>query len=312
MRPLVAVVHESPPEVQAAYRAALDDVARLSFLSGASADTAAAVLGEATGLLTFFPQREIACEPRFLAGIRFVQCLAAGRDRFPTDWFPAAAIAFNEGAAALPVAEHAVALVLAASKRLLQQHSKLREGVFDQRRQNLRLRGSRALIIGLGSIGREVARLLSAFGVTVDGVNRSGKTTAPVNRCTGIDGLPDLIETADIIVVCVEANPGTAGLIDAELLARMKASAILVNVARAAVIVEDDLYAHLQRHPGFTACLDAWWIEPQYDGRFATARPFLSLPNVVGSPHNAGQVPGIITDLAVAAANKLRQALEGS
>jgi len=80
--------------------------------------------------------------------------------------------------------------------------------------------------------------------------------------------------------------------VDRRFLARMKADAILVNIARGKLIVEDDLFEHLKSQPKFRAALDTWWTYPDTrDGR-PYHRPFHELPNVVMTPHIAPSVPG--------------------
>ena len=91
----------------------------------------------------------------------------------------------------------------------------------------------------------------------------------------------------------------------------MKPTAILINVARGAIIDEQALYEHLAANPGFCAGIDAWWHEPRGGKPFTTGYPFFDLPNVLGSPHNSGVVAGVLPAAAAKAAENVRRYLRG-
>ena len=126
-----------------------------------------------------------------------------------------------------------------------------------------------------------------------------------------MEDLDALLGATDILVISLPLTRTTDGLIGRRELSLMKPDAILVNVARGPIIDEDALYEHLEHNPSFSAGIDAWWQEPRGERAFATRRPFLNLPNVIGSPHNSGMVAGSLTEAAARAADNVARHLRG-
>jgi phosphoglycerate dehydrogenase-like enzyme len=200
-----------------------------------------------------------------------------------------------------------LAMALALAKRLPQNHVAMARGKFDQQTPTRAVRGSIAGVLGFGGIGQATAKLFRALGAHVHAINRSGHTDVPVDGIGTLDELDAVLAAADFVVVSLPLTLVTRGLIGERELSLMKADAILVNVARAAIIDEDALYEHLRANPSFSAGIDTWWQEPRRQRVFATRRPFFDLPNVIGSPHNSGMTEGTLAEAARrAAANVAR------
>ena len=291
-RPELLVTLEAGRGGRAIIEALIGTAADIAYLTDMPAGDRANALATADIVLARNTAKELKPgEAALLRNARLVQFVTAGVDYIPLGDLPAgAAIANNGGAYAEPMAEHALAMTLAALKRLLVEHAKLAAGSFDQFRPNRMLAGATVGILGFGGIGVATARLMRALGAKVHAINRRGATAEPVDWIGTEADLDPLLTASDVLILCLPLTPASEGLIDARELGRMKPDAVLVNLARGEIIDEAALYAHLQANPQFTACIDAWWIEPVRHGRFEMRHPFTSLPNVIASPHNSASV----------------------
>jgi phosphoglycerate dehydrogenase-like enzyme len=288
-------------DVVVTYLPDLDDVERAKALSSAGA------------LLTGNIGRELRRdELPLIAHVRLVQFISAGVDYISFEELPAGvAMAANRGAYAEAMAEHIAAMALAAAKRLLVEHRNLARGEFNQFVQTRRLAGGVCGIFGFGGIGSAAARLMRCLGMRIHAINRRGASSEPVEWIGSPADLPRLLASSDVFVIAAPLTRTTERAIGAAELRTMKPDAILVNVARGEIIDEAALYAHLKAHPQFTACLEAWWVEPVRHGTFRIDHPFFELPNVIGSPHNSASTTGAREEALRDAAANCRRALTG-
>jgi len=292
---------------------AIGDAGTIVYLTDVPAGDRAATLESADVALAFNTGTDLAPgEAASLAGARLIQFISAGVDFIPLANLPdGVPVACNGGGYAEPMAEHGLAMALAAMKRLFVEHDKMRQGTFDQFRRNRMLAGSVCGILGFGGIGIATARVMRALGARIYAVNRRGSTDEPVDWIGTVEQQERLFREADVLVLSAPLTPATERMIDASVLAQMKPDAILVNLARGEIIDEAALWSHLKANPDFTACIDAWWIEPVRHGEFRTSYDFLNLPNVIGSPHNSASAFGWYTVALARAANNARRALVG-
>ena len=312
----IVVTFTTSPEDKALFLETLGSEASfgsLTFLNEVPPEQREQVLERAHILLSWNFPREIHPQDYLhLQQVRFIQLLSAGADHMPfADLPPHILVASNPGAYATPMAEHVLAMTLALAKRLLVENQKLRNGEFDQFTPNRLLAGMTAGILGFGGIGRATARLMRAFGMRIFAINSSGTSPEPTDFLGTLHDLEQVLRQSDVVVISLPLTSATRGLIGKQQLAWMKQDAILVNVARGAIIDEEALYTHVKSHPTFLVGIDAWWTEPFLHGTFRMEYPFLDLPNVLGSPHNSAVVPHVLVDAARQAAENLKRFLRG-
>ena len=219
---------------------------------------------------------------------KLMQILSAGYDRLDVSALSSAGIplATNGGANAPTVAEHTLLLILALYRKLPLHHMALKAGNWLGHREVLslnELRGKQIGIIGFGKIGQEVARMARGFlaDVVYCDVVSANKAVEKNLNARQVN-LEELLTTSDIVSVHTPLTVGSRQLINAAALEKMKSSAILINTARGAAVVEADLVKGLENGVIAGAGLDVFENEPLGNS------PLLQMDNVIVTPHTAG------------------------
>jgi phosphoglycerate dehydrogenase-like enzyme len=233
------------------------------------------------------------------ARLRLVHTTGAGFDKIPLASLAGGVRVANTFHHARPIAEHVAMVALMLSRRVLSVDRELRSGTWRTVANDPEVPfhssfdGRTVGILGFGSIGTEVARVLGGLGMRVRAVRRNPGGAVPedvtVDWVGGIDDLRDLLAASDVVVVTLPLSDETRGLIDAEALGAMRPDAILVNVARGPIIDETALADALAAGTIGGAALDVWWGAPDGQGNApASVRAFAAFDNVVLTPHYSG------------------------
>jgi len=244
-------------------------------------------------------------DPQLAPNLKFIQFHWTGLDLLaesPPFKNPEVQIAHSSGVAVSQIAEYAVMMMLALGHRLPEMTALQTKSEWVRNRWEklvpVELRGSTVGIIGYGSIGREIARLLQPFGVKVLATKRnvmqpadSGYTQdglgdpegALFHRLYPIQAVGSMLKECDFVVVCVPLTPGTHHLINDEVLRFMKPEAYLIDIGRGEIVEQAALLTALQERRIAGAALDVFEEEP-----LNPQSPFWHLPNVYITPHVSG------------------------
>jgi phosphoglycerate dehydrogenase-like enzyme len=193
-----------------------------------------------------------------------------------------------------PLVEHVFAMLLAFVRRLHIAVRNQQERKWDRARvAGGEVRGLTIGVLGLGSIGAEVAEKAAVFGMRVIGTKRTPAPVPHVDRVYPPDALPDVLAQSDVIVIALPLTEETRGLLGASEFRMMKPEAIVINIGRGSIIQEAALVRALQERWIGGACLDVFEREP-----LPADSPLWAMENVILTPHVSGGWPGYL-DAAV-------------
>lgn len=257
---------------------------------------------EARGHSVVFMQQEreaLPCDPAWVEGVignglflhhpldsfpnlRFIQLTSAGFDRVPMDYVKAHGIEIHNarGVYSIPMAEFAVAGVLQLYKQSRYFYEKQKARRWEKHRDLMELSGKTVLILGCGSVGTECAKRFRAFDCKVIGLNRTVRENPAFDEIRSLDELNSALPEADVLILTLGLSKDTRHLMNAERLALLKPGAVLVNIARGALIDTEALTAVLPKLTG--AVLDVFEEEP-----LPESSPLWDAENMLLTPHNS-------------------------
>ncbi len=196
----------------------------------------------------------------------------------------------TRGVQAVPIAEHTLAVILALAKQLPlvlehQRDAHWAQNDFTGPRLPWLLRGRTLGLIGVGTIGSEIASRARAFGMRVVALRRRSEQAAvsAIDQTFVAGQLDDFLKQADVLVIAAPLTPQTLGLVGAAQIARLPKGAVIVNVGRAKIIDTDALVAALHSGHLGGASLDVYPQEP-----LPPEHPLWTCPNVILTPHTSG------------------------
>jgi phosphoglycerate dehydrogenase-like enzyme len=253
-------------------------------------------LASADAVVSMDWSRDMPPAPR----LRLLQLPGAGTDDIDFDAVPAQAYVCNVYEHEIGIAEYVLAAMLQWTMRLPVLDAALRRG--DWWGSHLcgpahgELHGQTLGILGYGRIGQETARRARAFGMQVRACSRTARAgDGLVGEVQGLESLDSLLAESDFILVSLPLNQTTQGLIDKTRFGRMKPHAVLINVARGAIVDEAALFEACRERRIGGAVIDTWYRypQPQAPQGAPAGHPFHELDNVIMTPHASAWTEGL-------------------
>lgn len=214
--------------------------------------------------------------------LRYIQLTSAGFDRVPMEYVKEHGIRIHNarGVYSVPMAEFALAGVLQIYKQAAFFMNNCSKHTWDKHRGLLELYGKTVCIVGCGSVGTECAKRFKAFGCHIVGVDLFPRKDECYEEMLGLDKLDSILGQADVVVLTLPLTEDTYHLMNRSRFNKMKEGALLVNIARGAVVDTDALIREMNRLGG--AVLDVFEEEP-----LGEESPLWDMENVIVTPHNS-------------------------
>ena len=247
-----------------------------------------------------FEKGELPCEYEWVEGIigngiflshpiekfnnlKYIQLTSAGFDRVPMEYVESHNIEIHNarGVYSIPMAEFAVSGVLQLYKQSRYFYENQKEHKWEKNRGLLEIFGKNFCIVGCGNVGTECAKRFKAFGCSVVGVDIKPYQNELYDTMLPLNSLDDALTKADVTILTLPLTEETRHFINADRFAAMKNGAVLVNIARGAIIDTDAMIAALRTHLG-GAILDVFEGEPLDE-----SSPLWNMENVIITPHNS-------------------------
>jgi phosphoglycerate dehydrogenase-like enzyme len=252
--------------------------------------------------------------------LRLVIIAFSGMDWLEPSWLPMQCVICNLNSGIDPIAEYVICAMLNNEVDLHKMDAELREqrwtwgGGTVMGRKHGELQGKTIGLVGFGRIAKRVAELARSFRMHAVAVSRTPSSSPDVAWWRTMDSLGELLESSDYVLLTVPGGRETDRLIGAAELARMKTSAVLINVARGSVVDEEALYDSLRERRIGGAVIDTWYNYPTQEHPYgAPSRfDFSSLDNVVMTPHAAGWTDALETRRVQTVVAQVRSYLSGN
>lgn len=272
------------PEVIAAFREAAGSAAVVVETEAAAIAAMPAASAVVVSDNAYTPElaKAISAAP----SLTWMQIVTAGYDNITRLRPPPRATITSVGDAFSPsVAVHGVALMLALQRGVHRMAEQKARRVWDKALPSIMVmpEGKTVVVLGFGSIGHEVAKLVAPLGMKVIGLNRTGAAHPLAAEVHKIEALHRVLPLADALIVAAPLNPSTLGIVGAAELALMKRTAVLVNISRGKLVDTMALLAALDEGRLAGAGLDVTEPEP-----LPPEHPLWDAPNLIISPHVAG------------------------